>query len=172
MQFLKKYKKQIFSIFLLILSIIAAFLHLQVQNLQREERYYDRQVRKLKSILTSMTKDINKVSAYIENLKKFENLINSNRDLFVDYNYALNIYNQIMALFTNNKDKVILSSPKVNNYEFSFFIEFKDPNTFNEFLKNFLLSKKKIYASLVGYKENKNIFYIKLKIYFLLQETK
>ena len=172
MQFLKKYKKQIFSIFLLILSIIAAFLHLQVQNLQREERYYDRQVRKLKSILASMTKDINKVSAYIENLKKFENLINSNRDLFVDYNYALNIYNQIMALFTNNKDKVILSSPKVNNYEFSFFIEFKDPNTFNEFLKNFLLSKKKIYASLVGYKENKNIFYIKLKIYFLLQETK
>ena len=172
MKAFKKYKKQIFSIILLILSIIAAFLHLQVQNLKKEERYYDNQIRKLKSILASMTRDINKMSAYIENLKKFENLINSNKVLFVDYNYAFSAYNQIMALFSNNKDKVILSSPKVNDYEFSFFVEFKDPNIFNDFMKDIILKNKKVYARLIDYKEDKDNFYIKLKVYFLLKDKK
>jgi len=174
MQFFKKYKKQIFSIFLLILSVLSAFLHLQIQNLQEREKYYASQIRRLKSILASMTKDINKISAYIKNLKKFENLINSNKNLFVDYNYALNIYNQIMALtlLASNKDKITLSSPRTTDYEFSFFIEFKDPSIFNDFLKNFLLNKKKMYAKVIDYKEDKNTYYTKIKIYFLLQETK
>ena len=174
MQVLKKYKKQIFSIFLLILSVLSAFLHLQIQNLQEREKYYASQIRRLKSILASMTKDINKISAYIKNLKKFENLINSNKNLFVDYNYALNIYNQIMTLtlLASNKDKITLSSPKTTDYEFSFFVEFKDASIFNDFLKNFLLNKKKMYAKVIDYKEDKNTYYTKIKIYFLLQETK
>jgi len=174
MQILKKYKKQIFSIFLLILSVLSAFLHLQIQSLKRKEKYYDDQIKKLKSILASMTKDINKMSAYIKSLKKFKNLLNLNKNLFVDYNYALNVYNQIMALtlLASNKDKITLSSPRTNDYEFSFFIEFKDPSIFNDFLKNFLLNKRKMYAKVIDYKETKDTYYTKLKIYFLLQETK
>ncbi len=174
MQILKKYKKQIFSVFLLILSILAAFLHLRVLSLKKEEKFYDNQIRKLKSILSLMTKDINSISAYINNLKKVETLLKKYSFLFVSYNYALNVYNQIMALtlLTSNKGKIILSSPNVNDYEFSFFIEFNDPKILNDFFKNFLLNRKKIYAKLVDYKENKSTFYTKLKIYFLLQEKK
>jgi len=172
MQVLGRYKSYIFSIFLLILSIAAAFLNLQVQSLKKEKVYYDSQIGRLKFLLVSLTRDINKISAYIENLKKFENLVDSSRNLFVEYNYAFNVYNQIITLFTSNKEKINLSPPKVSGYEFSFFLEFKDPNIFNNFLKRFLLNEKKAYIKCLDYKEGKGTFYAKLKIYFLLRDIK
>ncbi len=172
MNFIKKYKLEIFSIFLLILAALSAFFQAQAKLIEKKVEIYEKKINKEKALLKKLSQNINTLTKYIMALQKFKEIEKKYEPLEVDYTTAINTYNQILTLknLSENKNKLEITTPQTKGKEFYFYVTISDPKLFNDITKNLILTKDKLFCRVEDYKDTRSKYLVKLKLFYILKE--